>query len=182
MDRAFPDSCWGRPTCCIQCLFSVRVADCADVFQSWSSSWADIRSPLSHLSSTVSCEMLPTTAFKVVICDTTAATSPHLYSHCLLSSSMQRILAIVLYVARSRFTFPATAVMLGVSILLLSTVDPTGTGGHRDPQQGIRCLVKLATNLSPSTPPFCFPYFPLVTLYLFLFDFLLSLPFPFGVF
>ena len=34
------------------------------------------------------------------------------------------------------FTFPATAVMLGASILFLSTTDPIGTGGHRDPNRG----------------------------------------------
>ena len=111
------------------------LADCDDIFQSWSSSWADIRSPLSHLSSTVSCEMFPTTAFKVVICDTTAATSPHrltLFIELFHAANFSPTTVC----GQVPFTFPATAVMLGVSILLLSTVDPHCTGGHRDPNRG----------------------------------------------
>ena len=51
------------------------------------------------------------------------------------------------------FTFPATAVILGSSILLLSTVDPLARAGMETPT-GVRCLAKPATNTSPSTPSF----------------------------
>ena len=39
-------------------------------------------------------------------------------------------------------TFPATAVILGSSILLLSTVDPFGTGGHGDPNRVSRSTAR----------------------------------------
>ena len=83
--------------------------------------------------------------------------------------------------AQVPFTFPATAVILGSSILLLSTVDTFGTGEHGDPNRGT--LPGETGHQYVSVDSFfCFPYFPLVTLYLFLFDFPLSLPFPLGFF
>ena len=103
-------------------------------------------------------------------------------SHCLLSSSMQLILALVLHVAMQvPFTFPATAVILGSSILLLSTVDPFSTGGHGDPNRGT-LPGETGHQYVAVDSPFCFPDFPLVTPYLLLFDFPLSLHFPLGFF
>ena len=51
------------------------------------------------------------------------------------------------------FAFPAMAVILSSSILLLSTVDPLARAGMETPT-GVRCLAKPATNTSPSTPSF----------------------------
>ena len=58
--------------------------------------------------------------------------------------------------------------------LLLSAVDPIGTGGHGDPNR-VPCLAKRAIYLSPSAALFISPtvlyHSPLVTLYRFLFAF-----------
>ena len=71
------------------------------------------------------------------------------------------------------YTFPARAVILGSSILLLLTVDPTGTGEHSDPNRGT--LHGETGHYSVAVDsPFCFPYLLLVTIYLFLVTF----PFP----
>ena len=78
------------------------------------------------------------------------------------------------------FTFPATAVILGSSILLLSTVDPLARAGHGDPNRGT-LPGETGHQYVTVDSLFCFPYFPLVTLYLFLFDFPLPLPFSFRV-
>ena len=85
-----------------------------------------------------------------------------------MSKPFQPLLVLVLYVPRCRFLFPATAVILGISILLLSTVGPTGTGGHRDPNRGTLPSEAGHPSLTVDFPLY-FPYFPLVTLYPFLF-------------
>ena len=79
--------------------------------------------------------------------------------------------------------FSATAALLGNSILLLSTVDPFGTGGHGDPSRGT-LPGETGHQFVTVDFPFLFPlYFPLVSLYLSssLFAFAPFPPFSLGV-
>ena len=112
-------------------------------------------------------------------CGTTAATSPHrltlfikLFHAVNFSPSTVRPGAL--------YTFSRHGGNTGRSILLLSTVDPIGTGGHRDPDSGT--LPGETGHQSVIVDfPFLFSLLSFSYFIILLFDFPLSFPFSFGV-
>ena len=79
------------------------------------------------------------------------------------------------------FTFPATAVILCAFILLLSTVDPIGTGGHRNPNRGTLPDETGHQSVTVNSP-FLFPSLSFSYFISLLFDFPLPFLFPLGFF
>ena len=105
------------------------------------------------------------------MCGTTAGTAPlltdYIYQHRPATFIPSSVYPDILFFSRH-----------GSFILLLSTIHPIGTGGHRNPNRGT-LLRETDHQYITVGFPFRFPYFPLVTLYLFVRDFFVSLHFRF---